>query len=297
MIEQLRSSYVDSSALTNQEINQAAVEGLLSRLGPGASLQTKTQTAQPAPNRPFKSDLIQTQFGYVRLGSFTQNGLPQLDETLNNFRSRGVTGLILDLRTMQPASDFQLAADILSRFVPKGKALFNLMEPKGGAAQDFISSADPAFAGPLAVLVSQDNAGTAEAIAGTLREQLHALIIGQKTSGRAVEYEHYPIGDELVLTVATKELVIPARPLFSQTDLRLTSQCHSQSNSTMPSLRSQTRTVFRITFLTKNGRTPTRRLWSRGKTLIWTRTKRTTPMENRSNNISKTWFCSGQLIF
>src|ERR1700730_4668493 len=116
VIEQLRSSYVDSNALTNQEINQAAVEGLLSRLGPGATLQTKNQIGQSAPARPFKSELIETQFGYVRLGSFTQNGLPQLDETLINFRNRGVSGVILDLRTMQPESDFQLAADILSRF-------------------------------------------------------------------------------------------------------------------------------------------------------------------------------------
>jgi hypothetical protein len=65
------------------------------------------------------------------------------------------------------------------------------------------------------VLVSPDNAGTAEAIAGTLRAQLHALIIGQKTSGRAVEYEHFSIGDNLILTVAIKELVIPdAPPIF-----------------------------------------------------------------------------------
>jgi len=215
VIEQLRSSYVDSSALTNQEINQAAVEGLLSRLGPGAGLETKPQNKQPAPNRPFKSDIIETQFGYVRLGTFTQNDLPQLDATLNNFRNRGVTGLILDLRTMQPESNFQLAADILSRFVPKGKVLFNLVEPKGGAEQAYASSAEPIFTGPLAVLISPDNAGTPEAIAGTLRAQLHALIIGQKTSGRAVEYEHFSIGDNLVLTVAIKELVIPdAPPIF-----------------------------------------------------------------------------------
>src|SRR3984957_17862295 len=188
VIEQLRSSYVDSGALTNQEINQAAVEGLLSRLGPGATLQAKTQTGQPLPNHPFKSELIDPQFGYVRLGSFTQNGLPQLDEALKNFHNRGVTGLILDLRTMQPESDFQLSADILSRFVPKGKVLFNLVEPKGGAAQTYTSSAGPLFSGPLAVLISQENAGTAEAVAGTLRNQLNALIIGQKTSGRAVEY-------------------------------------------------------------------------------------------------------------
>ena len=57
VIEQLRSSYVDSSALTNQEINQAAVEGLLSRLGPGAGLETKPQAKQLAPNRPFKSEV------------------------------------------------------------------------------------------------------------------------------------------------------------------------------------------------------------------------------------------------
>jgi hypothetical protein len=216
VIEQLRSSYVDSSALTNQEINQAAVEGLLSRLGPGAGLETKPQAKQLAPNRPFKSEVIQNQFGYVRLGTFTENDLPHLDATLTNFRSRGVTGLILDLRTMQPESNFQLAADILSRFVPKGKVLFNLVEPKGGGAeQAYSSSADPIFIGPLAVLVSPDNAGTSEAIAGTLRAQLHALIIGQKTSGRAVEYEHFPIGDNLILTVAIKELVIPnASPIF-----------------------------------------------------------------------------------
>jgi Peptidase family S41 len=214
VIEQLRSSYVDSSALTNQEINQAAVEGLLSRLGPGATLQAKTQTGQPEPNQPFMSELIETQCGYVRLGSFNQNGLPQLDETLTNFRNRGVGGLILDLRTMEPGSDFQLAADILSRFVPKGKVLFNLMEPKGGAERAYTSSSDPIFTGTLAVLVSQDNAGTAEAIAGALRNQLHALIIGQKTSGRAVEYADYPVGDNLVLTVAIKELVIPGAPLI-----------------------------------------------------------------------------------
>jgi hypothetical protein len=212
VIEQLRSSYVDSNALTNQEINQAAVEGLLSRLGPGATLQTKAQAEQPVPDRPFKSELIQSQFGYVRLGSFTQKGLPQLDETLNNFHARGVVGLILDLRTMPPGSDFQLAADILDRFVPKGKILFNLLEPKGGEQRSFVSTIDPIFTGPLAVLVGQENAGTAEAVAGGLRDQLHALVIGQKTSGRAVEYEHYAIGDNLVLTVAIKELVIPGAP-------------------------------------------------------------------------------------
>jgi hypothetical protein len=67
IIDQLRSTYIDSNALSTQEINQAAVEGLLARLGPGAMLQTKARAEQPAPARPFKSDLIESQFGYIRL--------------------------------------------------------------------------------------------------------------------------------------------------------------------------------------------------------------------------------------
>jgi C-terminal processing protease CtpA/Prc len=212
VIEQLRSNYVDPSALTNQEITQAAVEGLLSRLGPGATIQTRAEAERSFRNRPFRSDLIEKQFAYVRLGSFTQQHLPQLDDTLRDLVGRGASGLILDLRTMPPGNDFQLAADILSRFVPKGKILFDLVQQKVGRDRPYTSSVDPIFTGTIAVLVSSENAGTAEAIAGTLRSEVHALIFGQQTSGRAVEYERYLVGNGLVLTIAVSELVIPGLP-------------------------------------------------------------------------------------
>lgn len=212
IIEQLRANYVDPGALTNQEINQATVEGLLSRLGPGASVQTKAQAEQPVRNYPLKSDLIEKQFGYLRPGTLTQQSLAQLDDTLKSLVARGLSGLILDLRTMPPVGDFQLAADILSRFVPKGRVLFKLVQQKEGRERIYTSSADPIFNGPIAVLVNAENAGTAEAIAGTLRSQVRALIIGQKTSGRAVEYERFLVGDGLVLTIAVGKLVIPDKP-------------------------------------------------------------------------------------
>jgi hypothetical protein len=212
IIEELRSNYLDPSALTNQEINQAAVEGLMSRLGPGATIQTRWQAEQPALNYPFRSDLIEKQFGYVRLGTFTRQNLPQLDDALHDFVARGASGLILDLRTMPQGSAFQLAADILARFVPKGKVLFRLTQQKEGRERLYTSAGDPIFSGAIAVLVSPENAGTAEAIPGTLRSEMHALVIGQKTSGRAVEYERYVVGDGLILTVAVGKLVIPDAP-------------------------------------------------------------------------------------
>lgn len=212
VIEQLRLNYVDANALTNQEINEATVEGLISKLGPGVSIETKAQTEKVPPNRPFKTDLIEKQFGYVRLGSFEAQNLAQLDDALADLRAKGATGVILDLRTMPAGSEFDLAAAISDRFVPKGKVLFKLIGSKESGERVFTSTIEPVFSGPIATLVSSDNAGTAEAIAGALRSQVHSLIIGQKTSGRAVEYAHYPIEDRLVLTVAVSELVVPGSP-------------------------------------------------------------------------------------
>jgi hypothetical protein len=212
VIEQLRSKYVNSNALTNQEINEATVEGLISKLGPGVIIETKADSEKVLPSRPFKSDLIEKQFGYVRLGSFAARDLAQLDDALTDLRAKGATGVILDLRTMPPGNEFDLAAAIADRFIPKGKILFKLVGSKDGGDRVFTSTVDPIFSGPVATLVSSDNAGTAEAIAGALRSQIHSLIFGQRTSGRAVEYAHYSIEDRLVLTVAVSELVVPGLP-------------------------------------------------------------------------------------
>jgi C-terminal processing protease CtpA/Prc len=212
VIEQLRSNYVDANALTNQEINEATVVGLISKLGPGATIETKADSEKALPSRPFKTDLIQNQFGYVRLGSLAAQNLSQLDNALTELRTKGAIGVILDLRTMPPGSEFDLAAAVADRFIPKGKVLFKLVGSKEGSDRVFTSNADPIFSGPVATLVSSGNAGTAEAIAGVLRSQIHSLIFGQKTSGRAVEYAHYPIEDGLVLKVAVSELVIPGSP-------------------------------------------------------------------------------------
>lgn len=213
LIQQLRSNYVDQRALTSDEINQATVQGLLTRLGPGAMLQTRGEAEKPPAIRPFKTEAIGNHFGYIRFGTLSKYTVSQLDSALTDFRTRGFSGVILDLRTCGSGGDFQLAADLANRFVPKGKLLFKLVAPpKTDQDQSFTSSADPLYRGPVAIVVDQDTAGAAEAIAETLKVQDHALILGQKTAGRAVEYQRYLIGNNLVLTLAVRQVMITDGP-------------------------------------------------------------------------------------
>jgi C-terminal processing protease CtpA/Prc len=113
--------------------------------------------------------------------------LANLDAALEKFAKASVKAEVLDLRATPARSDFDLAAEVCRRWVSKGKPLFTVQRRGSAAGLVFTSKGDAAGQGMLVVLISAENAGSAEVIAGTLRLLAHAIVIGQKTRGQAVE--------------------------------------------------------------------------------------------------------------
>jgi Peptidase family S41 len=212
ILDKLRTNYVDSRALTNDELNQAAIKLLLAKLGPGVRVQTQSEFARAIPVRPFRYEVVSNRFSYIRLGTLKDNTLTQLDNALGESRSRNVEGLIIDLRTVSEDSDYDVANSIVSRFVSNGEPTFNLIT-KGAEPKKFTSQSTPLYHGPIAVLIDRQTAGAAEVIAGVLKTKDRALLIGQTTAGRAVKYKTEPLGD-LQVSVAESEVQIAGLPLI-----------------------------------------------------------------------------------
>jgi Peptidase family S41 len=212
ILDKLRTNYVDSRALTNDELNQAAIKLLLAKLGPGVRVQTQSEFARAIPVRPFRYEVVANRFSYIRLGTLKDNTLTQLDNALGESRSRNVEGLIIDLRTVSEDSDYDVANSIVSRFVSNGEPTFNLIT-KGAEPKKFTSQSTPLYHGPIAVLIDRQTAGAAEVIAGVLKTKDRALLIGQTTAGRAVKYKTEPLGD-LQVSVAESEVQIAGLPLI-----------------------------------------------------------------------------------
>jgi Peptidase family S41 len=212
VFNQLRSNYVDPSAVNTQALDQVAMVALLSKLGPGVRLALRSEIEKPTAERPFRSEILSEHFGYIRSGTLNQNTLVRLDEALGAFRNQSVRGIIVDLRTTPESSDFRLAGDFISRFVPKGTLAYRIVGSKTNQERSFVSSLDPLYQGPLAVLVDQSTAGAAEVIAAALKAKSRALLIGEKTSGSAAEYQSSPIGSNLLLTIAVTQVQIPDYP-------------------------------------------------------------------------------------
>src|SRR5260370_32628795 len=128
ILDALRTNYVDARALTNDELNQVAIKGLLAKMGPGVRLQTRSEFERAKPVRPFRYDVVSNRFSYIRLGTLKENSLIQLDNALGESRSRNVEGLIIDLRTVSEDSDYDLANRVLSRFISGGRRTLRLAE-------------------------------------------------------------------------------------------------------------------------------------------------------------------------
>jgi C-terminal processing protease CtpA/Prc len=213
ILDRLRANYVDSGALTNDELNQAAIKGLLAKLGPGVRVQTRSEFERAIPVRPFRYDVVANRFSYIRLGTLKDNTLTQLDNALGESRSRNVEGLVLDLRTVSEDSDYDLANSIVSRFVGNGQPTFELTTKGVDRPNKFTSKSTPLYQGPIVVLIDRQTAGAAEVIAGVLKTKERALLIGQTTAGQAVKYKTEPLGN-LFVSVAESEVQVAGLPLI-----------------------------------------------------------------------------------
>jgi hypothetical protein len=214
-IPMLKSNYISPDALNETELNRATLQGLLTRLGHGAILLTTVAPDSAEAAAPLFSEILDGHIGYLRLGAFTKANLQAMDTNLQTFAGKKVDALVLDLRASSHTNDFAIAADFAKRFTPKGKPLFTLRKPAAKQERIFTSDENPTYQGMVIVLSDGDTAGAAEALAGVLRYYEKAMVIGQPTAGRAVEYSDLQLPSGKVLRVAVAEAVLPeGRALF-----------------------------------------------------------------------------------
>jgi hypothetical protein len=211
----LKNNFTNPDAINETQLNRATLEGLMVRLGHGLMLlPEKTSTPSESP-APFYGEILGGHIGYLRLGALTPANLQALEKKLGEFGKK-IGALIVDLRASSAASDFNIAADFAKRFCPKNKTLFTLHR-SGKQDRVFSSDRDPLYQGLIVLLADGDTAGGDEAFAGALRFYDKALIIGQPTAGRAVEYSDLALPSGKMLRVAVSEVVSPdGRSLYPE---------------------------------------------------------------------------------
>ncbi|MCK4872383.1 MAG: S41 family peptidase [Phycisphaerales bacterium] len=122
--------------------------------------------------------------GYIRLTSFTDDTVDELDRAVATMRAQGLSGLILDLR-FNPGGLLSAATRISNRFVASG--LLVSTEDKSGR-MTWHADASPHRASlgsiPTVVLINEGSASASEIVAGCLQDHNRALIVGERSYGK-----------------------------------------------------------------------------------------------------------------
>jgi carboxyl-terminal processing protease len=160
----------------------AASVSELSVLTAGASMPRVVSLPEFVPS--VQDDRIEREgIGYLRLANFQKTTLQELDSSLLRLRSEGMRVLILDLRG-NPGGLFASAVQVADRFLPSGVIVSTQGQVRQYTKTYLAQNPMTALDVPLVVLVDGETASAAEVVAGALKENERAILVGQQTYGK-----------------------------------------------------------------------------------------------------------------
>ena len=203
----LSGEYIRRDDLTYDELNRAALQGLLDRLPMGAELVRRNGDDKPASDA-LHYEMLPGSTAYARPRSYDEKLPAQLAEHLKSALDGEARHLVLDLRHPYAPASFDVAAAVLECFVPRGELLFKMKQLGRESADLFFSRADPVWQRPLVVLVDEDTNNAGETIAAVLARRGVALLVGSPTRGGTVRYETRPVDARWLLRFARAEMLL-----------------------------------------------------------------------------------------
>ncbi len=141
--------------------------------------------------------------GYIKISTFGDDTSEKMNKAASELKAQGVKGIVLDVRN-DPGGYLSAAVDVVSQFVPAGKVVVD--ERKNGRSQTKLTSTgNGALEGlPVVVLINGGSASASEIVAGALRDNIKAKLIGEKSFGKGSVQEVIKLdgGAQVKITVA-----------------------------------------------------------------------------------------------
>ncbi len=160
---------------------------------------TRADISVPSVTWNMKTDRI----GYIQISTFGSDTTRLIDKAAQELKDQGAQKLVLDLRN-NGGGYLDAGVAVASEFLPRGKLVVE--ERTDGKPRDKLNSTGGGqLVGlPMVVLVNGGSASASEIVAGALRDNNAAKLLGEKTFGKGSvqEIRQLPSGSQLKVTVA-----------------------------------------------------------------------------------------------
>lgn len=156
--------------------------------------------------QPLETRLLDDQVAYIRIASFELGLGAQFARVMADYRARGITRYVLDLRS-NAGGLLGEAVQVAEQFLPRGP-IVRIVE-RGGKTTTIESSA-PEWDYSLVVLVDGGTASAAEIVAAAIKDRGYGLLVGTRTFGKGSVQTVIPFQDGAALKVTTARFLTPS---------------------------------------------------------------------------------------
>lgn len=193
--------------------------------GPRNSEVTLTLFRQNNGNEPFEVTLVRDEIvvksvelsiqdvadkrvALIRLSRFGERTFEEWDEAVGQILAErsSIDGVVLDMRN-NPGGYFDGAIQVASDFIPTG----TVVSQRGKYSEQSYSSEGQARLRniPLAVLVNGGSASASEIVAGALKDQVDAPLVGQQTFGKGTVQDRRDLANGGAVHVTIAKWIMP----------------------------------------------------------------------------------------
>lgn len=144
--------------------------------------------------------------GYIRLSEFTDNADIQMKKAIQSLENQNIQAFVLDLRG-NPGGSERMAVAISRLWINDGKILSTVERDGNSRVEEANHSAITNL--PLVVLVDGNSASASEIVAGALKENRRAIIVGTRTFGKGVVQSMNKLSDGSGVIVTTGNYFTP----------------------------------------------------------------------------------------
>ncbi len=163
------------------------------------------------PVRSVRHELLEKNYGYIRISQFQEKTASELDNHLKALEeeSKGaLKGLILDLRN-NPGGLLDQAVKVSDRFIESGLIVSIEGRKEEQKMKMYAHPEGTIFPYPLVVLINGGSASASEIVAGAIQDHGRGILLGTQTFGKGSVQTIFSLKDGAGLRLTTARYFTP----------------------------------------------------------------------------------------
>jgi len=157
------------------------------------------------------AQILDSHIGYLRLVEFREDSYAEFHKTLVKLKEEGADSLILDLRN-DPGGLLNVSIKITEEFLPENKLIVSTKgrRPSQNTEARSNNTSNEFVNWPMVVLLNEGSASASEILAGALKDNKRAVIVGEKSFGKGSVQSVIPLPDGSGLRLTTAKYFTPS---------------------------------------------------------------------------------------